>query len=80
MKNLDIMNDNNEGERREHGMRCPNCQSKDLGKIAAGQYYCWNCFIELTVANDGKVSLNQVEEDGSLTSLDDLFEEEDIYF
>ncbi|HET7578007.1 MAG TPA: hypothetical protein VFK33_01915 [Bacillales bacterium] len=59
-------------------MRCPNCQSKDLGKIGSGQFYCWNCFIELTV-NDDKVSLNQVEEDGSLTSLDDLFEEEDVH-
>ncbi|HET7656767.1 MAG TPA: hypothetical protein VFK37_00615 [Bacillales bacterium] len=58
-------------------MRCPNCQSKDLGKLAADQYYCWNCFIELTV-NEDKLSLSQVEEDGSLTSLDDLFEEEDI--
>lgn len=59
-------------------MKCPNCQSKDLGKIGSSQYYCWNCFIELTV-NDDKVSLNQVEEDGSLTSLDDLFEEEDVH-
>ncbi|HEX7063792.1 MAG TPA: hypothetical protein VF199_01865 [Bacillales bacterium] len=58
-------------------MRCPNCQSKDLGKIGADQFYCWGCFIELTIADD-KVSLSQVEEDGSLTSLDDLFEEEDI--
>ncbi|HET7522294.1 MAG TPA: hypothetical protein VFJ73_03110 [Bacillales bacterium] len=59
-------------------MRCPNCECKDLGKIGSDQFYCWNCFIELSVT-DGKVSLSQVEEDGSLTSLDDLFEEEDMH-
>jgi predicted amidophosphoribosyltransferase len=58
-------------------MNCPNCKSKNLGKIGATQYYCWNCFIELSVC-DGKLSLNQVEEDGSLTSLDDLFDDEEI--
>jgi hypothetical protein len=59
------------------GMHCPNCKTKDLGKIGTNQFYCWTCFIELTVT-DGKLSLSQVEEDGSLTSLDDLFEEEDM--
>lgn len=54
-------------------MKCPNCSSKNLGKIGANQYYCWHCFIELTLS-EGKLSLSQVEEDGTLTSLDDLFE------
>lgn len=58
-------------------MRCPNCGSKELGKLSTDQFYCWNCFIELTVIED-KLSLSQVEEDGTLTSLDDLFEGEDI--
>ncbi|WP_349407976.1 hypothetical protein [Pseudalkalibacillus sp. SCS-8] len=58
-------------------MRCPNCRCKDLGKIGVDQYYCWGCFIELTVV-EGKLALNQVEEDGSLTSLDDLFEDDDL--
>ncbi|AKP47916.1 MULTISPECIES: hypothetical protein [Bacillus] len=53
---------------------CPNCQSKDIGKIGINQYYCWNCFIELTVSNQ-MIYTHQVEEDGSLTSLDDLFDE-----
>lgn len=57
-------------------MHCPNCKSKELGKIGVNQYYCWDCFIELTL-NNGQLSLNQVEEDGSLTSLDDLFDEDD---
>jgi hypothetical protein len=57
-------------------MRCPNCQSKDLGKIGVNQYYCWGCFIELSVVND-RLSLHQVEEDGTLSSLDDLFDEDE---
>lgn len=76
---MDILNGmKNMFERGEHGMKCPNCQGTNLGKIGADQYYCWNCFIELSVV-DGKISLSQVEEDGSLTSLDDLFEEEDVH-
>ena len=55
-------------------MKCPNCSSKNLGKIASNHFYCWNCFIELSVS-DGQISMNQVEEDGSLTSPDDLFAE-----
>ncbi|WP_026689117.1 hypothetical protein [Alteribacter aurantiacus] len=57
-------------------MRCPNCKGKDIGKIGSNQYYCWNCFIELTLSN-GRLSLHQVEADGSLSSLDDLFAEEE---
>lgn len=56
---------------------CPNCHSRDIGKIANNQYYCWNCFIELTVEGD-RLTLYQVEEDGSLSSLDDLFTEEEL--
>lgn len=58
-------------------MRCPNCNSKDIGKIGSHQYYCWGCFIELTVNGD-KMSVYQVEEDGTLSSLDDLFFENDL--
>ncbi|WP_425467091.1 hypothetical protein [Pseudalkalibacillus caeni] len=58
-------------------MHCPNCKSKNIGKIGANQYYCWSCFIEMTMSN-GSLSLHQVEEDGTLTSLDDLFEAEDL--
>jgi ribosomal protein L37AE/L43A len=55
---------------------CPNCGSKDVGKIGTNQYYCWNCFIEMSVAGDQISSVYQVEEDGSLHSLNDLFFEE----
>ena len=57
-------------------MKCPNCQSKNLGNLSPGLYYCWECFIEINCTS-GVMSLNQVEEDGSLTSLDDLFSEEE---
>ncbi|GIQ70114.1 hypothetical protein XYCOK13_29380 [Xylanibacillus composti] len=58
-------------------VRCPNCNSKDIGKIGSHQFYCWGCFIELTV-NGEKMSVYQVEEDGTLSSLDDLFFEDEI--
>ncbi|ALA51256.1 hypothetical protein CAY60_011005 [Shouchella clausii] len=57
-------------------MRCPNCHRKDIGKIGTNQYYCWNCFIEMSLVKD-TLLLHQVEEDGSLSSLDDLFETEE---
>jgi len=58
---------------------CPNCKRKNIGKIGINQYYCWNCFIELTVSN-GMISIHEVEEDGSLSSLNDLFSEEERRF
>ncbi|MGL4820049.1 MAG: hypothetical protein ACRC5C_08720 [Bacilli bacterium] len=60
---------------------CPNCKSKDLGRIGVNQYYCWNCFIEIVV-NKSELNLHQVEEDGTLSSLDDLFsdDERSIHF
>jgi len=59
-------------------MRCPNCNSKDIGKIGSHQFYCWGCFIELSVEGEKIMSVFQVEEDGTLSSLDDLFFEEEI--
>ena len=60
-------------------LQCPNCKSKDIGKIGTNQYYCWGCYIELSIANN-KLDVFQVEEDGSLSSLNDLFEEDDLQF
>ncbi len=31
---------------------CPNCKSKNIGKIGVNQYYCWGCFIELTLSKE----------------------------
>ncbi|CCQ93305.1 conserved hypothetical protein [[Clostridium] ultunense Esp] len=55
---------------------CPNCKGKEIGKIGTHQYYCWRCFIELSVKGD-HLSAYEVEEDGSLSSLDDLFNEDE---
>ncbi|RUQ32862.1 hypothetical protein ELQ35_00765 [Peribacillus cavernae] len=60
-------------------MKCPNCSSKNIGKISVNHFYCWNCFIELSLS-DGVIYTHQVEEDGSLSSLDDLFDENDRRF
>jgi hypothetical protein len=57
-------------------VQCPNCKSKDIGKIGVNQYYCWNCFIELSIGK-GIMNIHQVEEDGTLSSLDDLFDEDE---
>lgn len=55
---------------------CPNCNGKDIGKIGSQQYYCWTCFIELSVFGN-ELTIHQVEADGSLSSLDDLFSEDE---
>lgn len=52
---------------------CPNCQTKDLGRIATNQYFCQYCCVELTTVNGQVTFIGQVEEDGSLLSLNDLF-------
>lgn len=56
--------------------RCPNCNSHDLGRVGTNQLYCWHCFVEMTTENNRISSIYQVEEDGSLSSLNDLFLEE----
>jgi len=56
-------------------LQCPNCKCKDIGKIGTTQYYCWGCFIEFSLSNN-KLDIFQVEEDGTLSSLNDLFEDE----
>lgn len=53
-------------------MKCINCNSIDIGKIGPRQYFCWNCCIEMNVVGD-KLDVYQVEEDGSISSLNDLF-------
>ncbi|WP_246001087.1 hypothetical protein [Oceanobacillus piezotolerans] len=58
-------------------MRCPNCNSRDIGKIGAQNYYCWNCFIEMSILNN-ELTVHQIESDGSLSSLNDLFTEEEL--
>lgn len=54
-------------------MKCPNCQCKDVGKIGSSQFYCWNCFVEFAAQDTQVEHVFQVEEDGTLSSLDDLY-------
>lgn len=56
-------------------MRCPNCNGRDIGKIGTSAYYCWTCCIEMTITGKA-LMVHQIEPDGSLSSLDDLFTEE----
>lgn len=58
-------------------MRCPNCNGRDIGKIGSQNYYCWTCFIEMTVI-DNELTVHQIETDGSLSSLNDLFSEDEL--
>ncbi|GEL77496.1 hypothetical protein [Tenuibacillus multivorans] len=53
-------------------MKCPNCQSAEVGRIGEQEYYCWSCFLEMAYI-DGQLHVREIEEDGSLSSLDDLF-------
>ncbi|WAH38503.1 hypothetical protein [Alicyclobacillus dauci] len=52
-------------------MRCPNCTSRDIGKIGANQYYCWSCFVEFNVSGE-EVRVYDVAEDGSLVVMDSV--------
>ncbi|WP_048600420.1 hypothetical protein [Rubeoparvulum massiliense] len=52
---------------------CPNCGSIDTGRVGTNQYYCWHCFVEFEQTGTTAKHIYQVEEDGSLSSLDDLF-------
>ncbi|MGY0694292.1 hypothetical protein ACW2QC_16180 [Virgibacillus sp. FSP13] len=58
-------------------LQCPNCRGKDIGKIGSQQFYCWNCFIELSIADNNELAVHQIESDGSLSSLNDLFTDDE---
>lgn len=57
-------------------MRCPNCNGRNIGKIGPQQFYCWTCYIEMAIVNN-ELTIHQVEADGSLSSLDDIFTEDE---
>lgn len=57
-------------------MQCPNCRGKNLGKIGIQVYYCWTCYIEVAIDKD-KLNIHQIEADGSLSPLNDLFSDEE---
>lgn len=56
-------------------MKCPLCNSVDMGKVGTGQYYCWNCLVELTInANNAnnEYTAYYVDEEGTLVSLSEM--------
>lgn len=50
-------------------VKCPVCGGLQVGKVGSNQYYCWNCYLEFNF-NRGRVNLYEVEEDGSLLSIE----------
>lgn len=49
---------------------CPVCGQKEIGKVGAGQYYCWECCVEFILHGD-HVKIYNVELDGTLTLCSD---------
>lgn len=60
--------------KKAKGMRfafriCPQCGSKELGKIAKYTYFCWGCFAEIVVKGQGNwpsFETYNILEDGTL--------------
>lgn len=49
---------------------CPNCGSREVGRIGSDHYYCHDCCVEMSELEGGLV-IHQVEEDGTLIQIDD---------
>lgn len=50
---------------------CPICGQRDIGKVGADQYYCWDCCVEFMV-REQDVTIYNVEADGTLTLYSDM--------
>ena len=50
-------------------MRCPVCNSIDVGKVETDQYYCWNCLHGFSLKGVDGFSAYYVDEEGALVSL-----------
>ncbi|MDD2283125.1 MAG: hypothetical protein PHW26_08045 [Eubacteriales bacterium] len=51
-------------------MECPKCKSRDTGKVANNQYYCWNCFVLFSFDNKMRPCLYEVDTEGTLVALE----------
>lgn len=49
---------------------CPVCGRKSAGRVAADQYYCWECCVEFVMKGEKVTRIYNVELDGSLSDLD----------
>jgi hypothetical protein len=54
-------------------MVCAVCGSRQIGKIGADQYFCWDCYVEFN-SGSNQVKVYDLEEDGTLVMHD--FQEE----
>lgn len=48
--------------------RCPMCGGREVGRVGASQYYCWDCCIEFAVSRRGP-RMFRLEPDGSLITI-----------
>ncbi|NPV70641.1 MAG: hypothetical protein HPY55_08370 [Firmicutes bacterium] len=48
---------------------CPNCGARGVGKVGAGQFYCWECCVEFRPGRKGW-QVYQVQDDGSLLAIE----------
>lgn len=46
-------------------IQCPICSGRGIGKVGTGQYYCWNCCLELRVKG-GSVTVYAIDDEGGL--------------
>ncbi|HOB35624.1 MAG: hypothetical protein GX090_08600 [Firmicutes bacterium] len=51
-------------------MECPNCSSRDTGRVGNNQYYCWNCFVLFSFDSKRRPRLYEVDTEGTLTALE----------
>jgi len=48
---------------------CPNCGARGVGRVGAGQYYCWECCVEFRAGKKGWL-VYKVQDDGSLLAVE----------
>ncbi|HHU30191.1 MAG: hypothetical protein QM368_05990 [Bacillota bacterium] len=53
-------------------MRCPICNSIDVGKVETDLYYCWNCLHGFSLKGADCFSAYYVDEEGALVSLSEM--------
>ncbi|MBE3590327.1 MAG: hypothetical protein IMW98_05845 [Firmicutes bacterium] len=50
-------------------MDCPRCGGRRTGRIAAEQFFCWDCCVEFGW-HGGRLAVYSVDEEGELVPLD----------
>lgn len=51
-------------------MKCPNCNCRDVGKVASNQFYCWECFVMFSFDHRQRPQLFEVDPEGTLVALE----------